>query len=415
MQLVALTLNFRTAPVSLRERVATASEQPCVLPQVLAESAVLSTCNRTEIYGRATEPDAVREALIDWLARGDQALRAELAPRVQLFWHEAAARHVFRVASGLESMVVGEPQILGQMKSAARNATEAGTLGPLLHQLFQRAFAAAKEVRSSTAVGRGAVSYGAALVELVQAHVADLRRCRLLFIGAGAMVEKIAPHFAAHHVGEIVLANRTPERAERVAGRCAAGTLTLAELDSHLERFDIVVSCTGSMQPVVGASMLQRSQAARGGKPVLLVDLGVPRDIEPSVEKLPGVTLHTIDDLGARVQSRNALRADAAAQAERIIDEHVERFSQWMTLRPSVPLLRRLNDQVERLRNDELDRARRIVAQGHSVDEALCSLATGLANKLLHAPRTLLHRSNAPGEAQRFLDEWITTLEGGRS
>lgn len=421
MQLLALSLNYKTAPLALRERACFSEERALGaladlrrgLSQLVAESAILSTCNRTEVYGAVTEAAAASGALIDWLAGGSALLRSELRSHVRALSQDEAARHAFRVASGLDSMVIGEPQILGQMKSAARNADIAGTLGPLLHQLFQRAFAVAKEVRTRTHIGRGVVSHAAASVELARGLFGDLGETRVLFIGAGAMIESVAPHFAAQKPREIAVANRTRERGERIARRFSGHTLGLGDLSDYLQRFDIVVSCTSSTLPLVTSAMVQRAQLARAGRPLLIVDLGVPRDIEPEIARLPGVSLYSVDDLGKLVQSRACVRGDAVAQAEAIIDAHLKSFMEWMALRPCVPLLRRLNEQVERLRAAELERARRIVAHGHPVDRALASLASGLSNKLLHPPRTLLRGSTAPEEAQRFLDHWIAALEKG--
>jgi glutamyl-tRNA reductase len=424
MQLLALSLNYRNAPLALRERITFSDDQALAalahlrrsLPQ-LAESAIVSTCSRSEIYACVDDPASAAAALIGWLARDNAALRRELQAHVRVLEHEAAARHVFRVASGLDSMVLGEPQILGQMKRAARTAHTAGTLGSLLHQLFQRAFAAAKEVRTRTHIGRGSVSHAAAAVALARGLFGDLSGSRVLLIGAGAMIESVAPHFAAEKPREIVIANRTPERGERIArelsGRANLDTCSLGDLPERLQHFDIVVSCTGSPEPLVTCAMVRRSQCARMDMPLLIVDVGVPRDVEPQAASLPGVSLYSVDDLGKLAQARMSVRAEALAQAAGIVDAHVRTLMEWMALRPCVPLLRRLNEQAERLRATELERARRIVAHGHPVEQALCSLAAGLSNKLLHAPRTLLHGSTAPELAQRLLNDWVGALERG--
>jgi glutamyl-tRNA reductase len=231
------------------------------------------------------------------------------------------------------------------------------------------------------------------------------------------MIESVAAHFAAEKPREMVIANRTPERGERIArglsGRANLDTCALGDLPERLQHFDIVVSCTGSPEPLVTCAMLRRSQRARMGMPLLIVDLGVPRDIEPQAASLPGVSLYSVDDLGKLAQERMSVRGEALAQSAGIVDAHVRALMEWMALRPCVPLLRRLNEQAERLRAAELERARRIVAHGHPVEHALCSLAAGLSNKLLHAPRTLLHGSTAPELAQRLLDDWVGALERG--
>lgn len=420
MQLLALSLNYKSAPLALREQVAFSEEQiVCALADLrravpaLTESAVISTCNRTEIYGCAEQPADAFGAITDWLAKGSSLLRSELHAHARLLGDESAARHVFRVASGLDSMVLGEPQILGQIKNAARNAQLAGTLGPLLHQLFQRAFAAAKDVRTQTHIGKGVVSHAAAAVELARGLFGELRHARVLCIGAGTMIDSVAPYFAAQNPGELAIANRTRERGERIARRFGSRILGLGELDANLQRFDIVLSCTGSMQPLVTAAMVRRAQLARAGKPLLIVDFGVPRDIEPQAATIAGVSLYTIDELGELVASRVAVRGEAVADAQAIVDMHVKCLMDWVAMRPCVPLLRRLNEQAERLRNAEIERARRFIAQGRPLEHALTDLATSLSNKLLHAPRTLLRASSAPEQAQRFLDHWVGALERG--
>lgn len=424
MQLLVLSLNYTNAPLALRERLAFSDDQALgalkclrrILPEVL-ESAIVSTCNRTEIYAGVENPASAAAALVGWLARDSAPLRRELIAHLLVLQHEGAARHVFRVASGLDSMVLGEPQILGQMKRAARNAHAAGTLGALLHQLFQRAFAAAKEVRTRTPIGRGIVSHAAAAVELARELFGELSSSRVLFIGAGAMIESVAPHFAAERPGEMAIANRTLERSERIARRCSGhtnlATFGLGDLSERLQGFEIVVSCTGSQQPLVTSAMVQRAQRARNGMPLLIVDLGVPRDVEPEAASLPGVSLYTVDDLGELVQARGSVRGEALAEAASIVDAHLHTLMEWMALRPCVPLLRRLNEQAERLRVAELERARRLIAHGHPVEQALCRLADGLSNKLLHPPRTLLRGSAVPEQAQRLLDDWVAALEQG--
>ena len=408
MHLFVLTLDHRTAPLALRERVSISD----TVPGVAAESAVLATCNRIEVYGAAADPEAARAPLVDWLAGGSAALAAELSRHLRLLCGEAAVRHAFRVASGLESMVLGEPQILGQMKRAAAAAQAAGTLGERLHPLFQRAFAVAKEVRTRTRIGRGTVSHAAAAVELARSLFGSLSEARVLFVGAGAMIESAAPHFAAQRPRAIVVANRTTERAERVAGHVGGETLRLADVAGKLARFDIVVTCTSASAPMLTAAMVRDAQQARAGRPLLIVDLGVPRNVEPAAADVPGVSLHSVDDLGRRIEARLSLRGDAAERAEAIVEARLQAFMEWLAARQCVPLLRRLNDQAERVRAAEIERARRILAQGHPVEEALQSLAVGLSNKLLHPPRTALRGPAAPAQALALIEHWLGALEG---
>jgi glutamyl-tRNA reductase len=414
MQLLTISLNHTNAPLALRERVAFSAEQ---VPDALAdlrrrlsglvpESAILSTCNRTELYCAVREPEAAHGALVDWLADGRAGLRRDLCSHLHALPKRHAVRHAFRVASGLDSMVLGEPQILGQMKSAVRHAQDAGALGPHLHQLFQRSFAVAKEVRSQTEIGSAQVSMAAAVVRLAQRTFADLRETRVLFVGAGEMIELAATHFAAHHPRAIVVANRTLERAERLARRISASTIRLAQIPEQLEHFDIVVSCTASSLPIFGLGMVERASRARGGRPIFMADLAVPRDIEPEVGRLSGVSLFTVDDLCGIVQSGVSSRQAAVAQAEAIIETRADSFMHWMAGRGAVPLLRALDERAERLRAGELERARRMLARGEPADAVLVALATGLSNKFLHGPRTLLARGTlTPDEAQRLVEQ----------
>ena len=414
MHLLALGLSYATAPLELRERVAFSAEQtPDALAQLralspaLAESAILSTCNRTELYCAAREPAAAHDALVDWLANRSLIAPKELRARLYTLSQHEAARHAFRVASGLDSMVLGEPHILGQMKDAARQAQAAGALGALLHQLFQRSFAVAKEVRSTTAIASASISMAAAAVRLAQQVFADLRDTRVLLVGAGKMIELVAGHFAAQRPRAIVVANRTPERARQLAERFSGGTLRLEDLPDKLQHFDIVVACTASPLLLLGFAAVERASRARRRRPLFILDLSVPRCIDPAAACLPEVFLHTVDDLGKLVRSGvSCPQADIAA-AEVIVESHIAPFMQWLAGRRAVPLLRRLDEHVERLRSTELKRARRLLASGHSVDSVLAGLASGLTRKFLHAPRSLLARGTlAPEAAQRLVEQW---------
>lgn len=312
MQLLTIGINHHTAPIALRERVAFPLEQikPALVTlkdqflgrkSLVAEAAILSTCNRTELYC-ATDERAARESALNWLADYHRLDANELAPHVYTMPQSDAVRHAFRVASGLDSMVLGETQIVGQMKDAVRSASEAGALGTYLNQLFQRTFAVAKEVRSSTEIGTQSVSMAAAAVRLAQRIFENIGEQRVLFIGAGDMIELCAAHFAAQQPREIMVANRTAERGAALAARVQGRSMSLAELPSRLHEYDIVVSCTASMLPIIGLGAVERAVKARRHRPIFMVDLAVPRDIEPEVGKLKDVFLYTVDDLGAIVQ-----------------------------------------------------------------------------------------------------------------
>jgi glutamyl-tRNA reductase len=313
---------------------------------------------------------------------------------------QAAARHAFRVASGLDSMVLGEPQILGQMKQAVREADAAGLLGSTLHQLFQRSFAVAKEVRTSTEIGAHSISMAAAAVRLAAQLFEDLHEVRVLFIGAGEMVELVATHFAARAPKSMALANRTLERGEKLASRFGAQALRLAELPERLHEFDVVISCTASSLPIVGLGAVERALKARRHRPMFMVDLAVPRDIEPEVAQLRDVYLYTVDDLSALVQVAGEKRQAAVAQAEAIIDAGVQSFAHWLDQRASVPLIQALNAQATDWRDSELARARRMLARGEHVDAVLDALSRGLTQKMMHGALAELHAADAAQREQ---------------
>jgi glutamyl-tRNA reductase len=309
-------------------------------------------------------------------------------------------------------MVLGEPQILGQMKDAARVAQEADALGTHLHQLFQRTFAVAKEVRSHTEIGAHSVSMAAAAVRLAQRLFEDLKNTSVLFVGAGEMIELAATHFVAQHPKRITVANRTAERAQKLAQRFGANALKLSDLPETLAEHDIVVSCTASSLPIIGLGMVERALKARRRRPIFMIDLAVPRDIEPEVARLDDVFLYTVDDLGKLVQAGIENRQAAVAQAEAIIENRVDAFMHWLSARQAVPAIRALHARGDALKRAELDRARKALARGEDPDAVLEALANGLAAKFLHGPTTLLQR---PGPEQQQVSALIDRLlpDGG--
>jgi len=410
MSVFALGLNHTTAPLDVRGRFAFAPGQ---LPPALhslrerlaresSETALLSTCNRTELYvaGQAAHGGDLVQPAIHWLAAHGGVSAEQLRAHTYVVENRAAARHAFRVASGLDSMVLGEPQILGQMKQAVREADEAGTLGTTLHQLFQRSFAVAKVVRSSTDIGAHSVSMAAAAVRLAAELFEDLRQQRVLFVGAGEMIELVATHFAAREPKSMALANRTLERGESLAARFGGQALRLAELPERLHEFDIVVTCTASSLPIIGLGAVERALKTRRRRPMFMVDLAVPRDIEPEVAQLSDVYLYTVDDLSALVQTAGEKRQAAVEQAEAIIDAGVQSFAHWLDHRASVPLIQALNRQAEDWRSGEVARARRLLARGDKPEVVLDALAWGLTQKMLHGA---LAELSAADPAQREL------------
>ena len=403
MAVWALGLNHNTAPLDLRGRFAFALD--AIAPALKGlreqhvrhpEAAILSTCNRTEVYC-ASEQVQVDHTL-GWLARSGHVPVDALRQHTYTLQGDQTARHAFRVASGLDSMVLGEPQILGQLKSAVRAAEDAGALGSTLGQLFQRSFAVAKQVRSSTEIGAHSISMAAAAVRLAGNLFEDLGRTRVLFIGAGEMIELAATHFAARQPQAIAIANRTLERGEKLAGRFGAQVMRLADLPERLHEFDIIVSCTASTLPILGLGAVERTLKKRRHRPMFMVDLAVPRDIEPEVAQLDDVYLYTVDDLAQVVQTGQASRQAAVAQAEVIIDAGVQSFMHWLDQRDPaggvVPLIRQLNAQADEWRAIEIARARKRLAKGEDVEAVLEALSRGLTQKMLHGAMAELHTTS---------------------
>ena len=397
MALFTLGINHRTAPLSVREQVAFHAEE---LRRALAdlsssgrvlEVAILSTCNRTELYCQADQP----QAAIDWLAEYRGVSSREMAPYLYTHPDREAVRHAFRVASGLDSMVLGEPQILGQMKEAVRIAREAGTLGTTLNKLFQNSFAVAKDVRSTTAIGSNIVSMAAAAVRLAERIFERISDQRVLFIGAGEMIELCATHFAAQKPKQIVIANRTIDRGRALAERFDATAIRLEDVGERLAEFDIVVSCTASQLPIIGLGLVERAIKARRHRPVFMVDLAVPRDVEVEVGKLDDVFLYTVDDLAQVVESGLESRQSAVIDAEAIVAARVESFLLWLQTRETVPVIRSLRDTAERARRHEMEHALKLLAKGDDPASVLDQLSHRLTNKFLHAPTQALNQAES--------------------
>jgi len=401
MQIFTFGINHQTAPLAIRERVAFHAESIVQALHDLAgqrpvkEAAILSTCNRTEIYCNTQEP----QQAIQWLAEYHQLKPQAIEPYLYTLPQNQAVKHAFRVASGLDSMVIGEAQILGQMKQAVKTAEKAGTLGLLLHKLFQSTFSVAKEVRTATEIGASSVSMAAAAVRLAERIFPTLHDQNVLFIGAGEMIELCATHFAAQKPKHITVANRTLERARLLAQRFGGTAITLNELPDQLSNYDIIVTSTGSPLPILGKGMVERSIKARKHRPIFMVDLAVPRDIESEVAELDDVFLYTVDDLGHIVQDGLESRQTAVVQAEAIIDTSVESFMHWMESRELVPTIRALRDNAERYRRHELERAQRLIAKGEDPQQVLEQMSRALINKFLHVPtHALTHADGADRE-----------------
>ena len=405
MQLFTVGVNHTTAPISIRENVAFQQEH---LGQALRdltahgvrEAAILSTCNRTELYCNTAHP----EQALSWLAQYHKLNRENIQPYIYTLPSYEAVKHAFRVASGLDSMVLGEPQILGQMKQAVKIAETAGTVGTLLHKLFQRTFAVAKEVRTTTDIGASSLSMAAASVRLAQRLFGNLKDKHVLFIGAGEMITLCAEHIAAQQPASMTVANRTLDRGEELAELFNGKAILLSDLPDRLPEFDIVITSTASQLPIVGLGMVERAIKTRKRRPIFMVDLAVPRDIEPEVAQLDDVYLYTVDDLAQVVQEGLGNRQEAALEAEAIITERVEHFMQWLKTRDAVPTIRALRDQAEVLRLSELEKAQKLLAKGEDPAAVIEALSNALTNKFLHAPSHALNHSSG------FEHEQLETL-----
>jgi len=402
MPLIVLGLNHQTAPLALREKVAMGVDQlPAALAALTAresidEAAVLSTCNRTEVYAQVAEG---RETdLARWLAHhhglDDEALSS------YLYRHRdgEAARHLFRVAAGLDSMVLGEPQILGQVKTAWHAAHAAKCLRLPLDRLFQQAFAVAKRVRTDTRIGAHPVSIAFAAVRLVRQAFAELDRASVLLIGAGDTVELAARHLADANVKKLLVANRTLEHAQALAGRYGGMALPLSELARHLPEADVVISATASREPVLRRAQMETALRTRKHRPMFLLDLAVPRDIDPDVAELADVYLYTIDDLERAIEDNRASRREAAQQAEAIIDLQVEHYLAWWHAQGRQDALKRLRATGEATRERLLAAAHGQLARGDDARHVLERLAHQLTNRLLHAPSSALRQAALEGD-----------------
>jgi glutamyl-tRNA reductase len=401
MSLVVLGLNHRTAPIEVRERVVFDAER---LPEALValravpgvqEAMIVSTCNRTELY---CVGDDTGSPISEWLAASSGGNPAPL----ECFYRiegEDAVRHAFSVASGLDSMILGEPQILGQLKDAYRAAVRAGTAGHHLNRLFQTTFSVAKRVRSETAIGASAVSVASAGVQLARRLFAGFERHSALLVGAGEMIELTARHLHAQKIGRMIVANRSADRAQRIAAGLRASAIQLDALPAHLPEADIVVSSTARPGFVIGFEDVRRAVEARRRRPMFMLDLAVPRDIDPRVAELEDVYLYTIDDLRHVVDENVKARQDEAAAARRIVDAEVAEFMSALKVRDAVPAIRELRGRAEAARDEALEEARRLLAAGHPPERVLEQLASTLTNRLLHAPSAALREAAEAGDA----------------
>jgi glutamyl-tRNA reductase len=404
MPLLAIGLNHTTAPVSIRERVTFGPDIVVAALRSLTglagvhEAVVLSTCNRTELYCEA-EPDA-EELTREWLAGFHGLAIEDVSPYLYQHQGRRAIGHLLSVASGLDSLVLGEPQILGQVKSAFQTAHDAGRVGKVVTRLFQHAFATAKQVRTDTAIGDSPVSVAFAAVSLARQIFADLSQQTALLIGAGETIELAARHLTQNGVGRVIVANRTIARAQELAEQFDAYAISLAEIPTHLADADIVISSTASPVPILGKGTVESALKRRRHQPMFMVDIAVPRDIEAEVAGLEDVYLYTVDDLDNVIQGNLRSRQDAADQAREIIEFQVDEFIAWMRSLDAVGLIQHYRRQAHSTRDEVLQKALRMVEAGKPADEALSFLANTLTNKLLHTPSTQMREACSSGQTE---------------
>ena len=398
MSIVALGLNHTTAPLELRERasvddrgISSALQSLSRFPGV-SEAAILSTCNRTDLYCGV---GAGRDAPTRWFDEFLGIDRGDLAGHLYVHREDAAVRHVMRVASGLDSMVLGEPQILGQLKQAYGLARREGSLGVVLDKLFQRSFSVAKRVRTDTDIGSSPVSVAYAAVTLARRIFGDFGVRTALLVGAGETVELCARHLASGRIGRMVIANRTLEHARRIATALGAYAISLDEVPLHLGEADIVISSTGAREPIVTFEQTRAAVRRRRRRPMFMADLAVPHDIERGAGDLPDVYLYTVDDLADVIEEGRQRRVAAAGVAEGIIDQQVGEFMAWMRGRRVSSLIVRVRESAAAAKDDVLDKARRRLESGEPADEVIEYVARTLTNKLLHAPSTGIREAGA--------------------
>jgi len=401
MMLLAVGLNHKTAPVQIRERVSFAPERlPDILRHLTAhtrisEAAILSTCNRTEMLCNIDSKDS--RILIDWFHKFHNVPRGELEPYLYTHPELHAVRHLLRVASGLDSMVLGEPQILGQMKDAYITAKEAGTLGKLLNRLFEHAFCVAKQVRTDTAIGASPVSVAFAAISLAKQIFANLEEHTALLIGAGDTIELAARHLRENGIRHIIIANRTLARAENLVQEIDGLAITLAEIPQYLPEADIIISSTASQLPILGKGAVERAIKVRKHRPMLMVDIAVPRDIEPEVGEMNDVYLYTVDDLREIIDEGLKSRQEAALQAEDIIDTQAAHFMGWLRSLDAVSTICTYRQELVRIRDEEVVRAERLLAAGNDPGETLRQMARALTRKIAHAPSASMRQAGFEG------------------
>ncbi|QPG04655.1 glutamyl-tRNA reductase [Salinimonas marina] len=409
MTLVALGINHKTAPVALREKVAfTPDSLVSALSSLkqhagVDESVIVSTCNRTEIYVNGA---STQSALIDWLADFHRLDAQTIASHSYQFEQGDAVRHIMRVASGLDSLILGEPQIFGQVKQAYNDARHSGTVNSEFERLFQHTFAVAKRVRTETEIGANAVSVAFAAVQLAKHIFSALPSRSVLLVGAGETIELVAQHLKEQGVERISVANRTVARAQKLSAKLDARLLTLSQVPEQLHSFDIVISSTASQLPLIGKGMVERALRERRNTPMFLVDLAVPRDIESEVNDLGDAYLYTVDDLQHIVEQNQASREEAARSAQAIIDEQIEVYLSWQQAQQSIDLVRQFRQRGSQQRDELVEKALNQLADGKASEDIIKELAYKLTNTMMHGPTRLLRDAAAQNDTS--LTQWLS-------
>lgn len=413
MSLLALGINHKTAPVALRERVTFSPETlnhaiESLRQQPLVQAGVvLSTCNRTELYLSMEQPEDVppqdlHKQIVDWLCAYHKLSPDEV--NKSLYWYQDndAVNHLMRVASGLDSLVLGEPQILGQVKKAYTESQREQSMSADLERLFQKTFSVAKRVRTETDIGASAVSVAFAACTLARQIFESLSEVNVLLVGAGETIELVARHLREHKVRHMMIANRTRERAQALADEVNAEVITLPEIDERLAQADIIISSTASPLPIIGKGMVERALKARRNQPMLFVDIAVPRDIEPEVGKLASAYLYSVDDLHSIIQSNLAQRKAAAVQAEHIVQQESANFMAWLRAQGAVETIRDYRSQADQMRAEAETEALAAIAQGADVETVIHKLAHRLTNRLIHAPTKSLQQAASNGDIEKL-------------
>lgn len=402
MTLIAFGINHKTAPVDIREKVAFAPEKmeqalhQCINNGTVSEAAIVSTCNRTELYTNINDENDF-DSLLDWFCQYHNLEKENVEPYIYLHSNNDAVQHILRVASGLDSLVLGEPQILGQIKDAYSTANQAGTVGRQLNRLFQHTFSVAKQVRTDTAIGANPVSVAFAAVSLSKKIFADLSKHTVLLIGAGETTELVAQHLTNQGVNKMIVANRTVERAQVLANKFDAEAIALSDMPDRLVEADIIIASTASQLPILGKGAVERALKQRKHRPMFMVDIAVPRDIEPEVSELDDVYLYTVDDLQEVIEEGRQSREEAAVQAEEIVLNQVEHFMGWLRSLEGVDTIRAFREQAEQKRNEQLAAAQKQLAAGKDPQQVINDLARTLTHKLIHEPSAQLNQAAHSG------------------